>query len=418
METNGPTAAAGTLAAPTLTLPDRPSIAVLPFTNMSGDSEQDYFADGMAEEIITALSRCTWLFVIARNSSFTYRSRTVDVRQIGRDLGVRYVIEGSVRRSGSRLRFTGQLVDATTGAHIWADRFDGDLSDVFALQDRFTESVVAAIGPQLQLAEIERLRHKPAAHLDAYDLLLRAQQLEYEFSPDSLAAAIENVKRALEIDHSYAPAMALGAYCYAERRQQGWTQHIIEEGVEGARLAARAVQFGKGDGNVLWMSAYAILHLAMDAFRAKEIASLSLAMNPNSAMALTTLAWIETCDANPKEGLELFRRAERLSPRDPRGWLISSGVAAAHYWEDRFDEAVSSAQKALIRNPRFSMALRTLAASLAKLGKADEAAAVMREILDIEPGLTVAKLRARLMFLGDWCWSRYSEGLRSAGLPE
>jgi TolB-like protein len=403
---------------PLLPLPDGPSIAVLPFLNMSGDSEQDYFADGMAEEIITALSRCAGLFVIARNSSFTYRGRTVDVRQVGRELGIRYVIEGSVRRSGNRLRFTGQLVDATTGKHIWADRFDGELSDVFDLQDRFTESVVAAIGPQLQLAEIERLRHKPAAHLDAYDLLLRAQQLEYEFTPDSLAAAIESVQRSLAIDPSYAPAMALGAYCYTELCQQGWTRNVTEGGIEGARLASRAVELGTDDGNVLWMSAYAVWNLAMDTTRAKELANRSLAINPNSAMALTSLAWIETCNANPAKGLELFRRAERLSPRDPRGWFISAGIAAAHFYEGRFDEAALWAQKALIHNPRFAIALRFLAASLAKQGKAEEAIAAAQQILNIEPELTLTKLRARLMFLSDWCWSRYSEGLRRAGLPE
>jgi TolB-like protein/tetratricopeptide (TPR) repeat protein len=403
---------------PPFALPDRPSIAVLPFTNMSGDSEQDYFADGMAEEIITALSRCAGLFVIARNSSFTYRGRTVDVRQIGRELGVRYVIEGSVRRSGNRLRFTGQLVDAMTGAHVWADRFDGDLSDVFALQDRFTESVVAAIEPRLQLAEIERLRHKPADHVDAYDLFLRAQQLEYGYSPDSLAAAIENVKRALAIDPVYAPAMALGAYCYAERRQQGWAQQITEEAVAGSHWASRAVELAKGDGNVLWMCAYAFCILAMDARRAKEIASLSLAINPNSAMALTTLAFIENACANPAKGLELLRRAQRLSPRDPRGWFTSTAVAGAHYFEDRFDEAVVWARKALIQTPRFAPALRMLAASLARQGEVGEAAAVLRENLAIEPGLTLTALRARLMFLDDRCWSRLAQGLRAAGLPE
>jgi TolB-like protein len=400
-----------------LTLPDRPSIAVLPFINISGDSEQDYFADGMAQEIITALSRCAWLFVIARNSSFTYRGRTVDVRQVGRELGVRYVIEGSVRRSGSRLRFTGQLIDATTGAHLWADRFDGDLSDVFALQDRFTENVVAAIAPQLQLAEIERLRHKPAAHLDAYDLLLRAQQLEYEFSPDSLAA-IENVKRALAIDPSYAPAMALGAYCYTERNTQGWAQRPTEEGIEGARLASRAVELGKSDGNVLRMCALAVCVLAMDARRAKEIASLSLAINPNSAMALTTLAFIENGSGNPAKGLELLLRAERVSPRDPRAWLTATGVAVAHYFEDRFVEAVVWARKALIQNPRHAIALRMLAASLARQGEVDEAAAVLRKNLDIEPGLTLSALRARMMYLDDRCWNRYALGLRAAELRE
>jgi TolB-like protein len=403
---------------PTFPLPDRPSIAVLPFANISGDPEQDYFAEGMADEIITALSRCAWLFVIARNSSFTYRGRTVDVRQVGRELGVRYVIEGSVRRSGNRLRFIGQLVDAATRAHIWADRFDGELSDVFELQDRFTESVVAAIGPQLQLAEIERVRHKPVTDLDAYDLLLRAQQLEYEFTPDSLAAAIENVKRALAIDPSYAPAMALGAYCYIERLQQGWAQNITEERIEAACLAARAAEFAKGDGNVLWMCSFAVWNLAMDTTRAREFANRSLAINPNSAMALNILAWIETCDAHPKKGLELFRRAERLSPRDPRGWFISTGLAAAHFFEGRFDEAALWAQKALVRNPRFAIALRFLAASLARQGEADKAAAVMREILDIEPDLTLTKLRARLMFMSDWCWTSFSDGLRGAGLPE
>jgi TolB-like protein len=403
---------------PPFPLPDRPSIAVLPFANMSGDPEQDYFAEGMADEIITALSRCAWLFVIARNSSFTYRGRTVDVRQVGRELGVRYVIEGSVRRSGNRLRFIGQLVDATTGAHIWADRFDGELSDVFQLQDRFTESVVAAIGPELQLAEIERVRHKPATHLDAYDLLLRAQQLEYEFIPASLATAIEYLKRAMAIDPSYAPAMALGAYCYIERSLQGWAQNLTEERREAACLAARAAEFARGDSNVLWMCAFAVWNLAMDTTRAKELAHRSLAINPNSAMALNILAWIETCDGNPGKGLELFRRAERLSPRDPRGWFISTGLAAAHFFEDRLDEAALWAQKALLDNPRFAVAHRFLAASLARQGQADKAAAVMREILDIEPDLTLTKLRARLMFMSDWCWVRFSDGLRGAGLSE
>jgi len=237
-----------------LPLPDRPSIAVLPFANMSGDPEQDYFADGMAEEIITALSRCSWLFVIARNSSFTYKGRAVDVRQVGRELGVRYVLEGSVRSGGNRLRFLGQLVDTTTGAHIWADRFDGELTDVFELQDRFTEGIVAAIEPKLQQAEIERLKNKPAANLNAYDLLLRAQQLEYEFTAESLAAAIRCAEQALVIDPHYAPAMALAANCYGHRAVQGWMSDVEAEMTEGARLATRAVELGQEDGNVLWMA--------------------------------------------------------------------------------------------------------------------------------------------------------------------
>jgi tetratricopeptide (TPR) repeat protein len=327
------------------------------------------------------------------------------------------VLEGSIRRGGERLRFAGQLVDATTGAHIWADRFDGELTDVFELQDRFTESVVAAVGPQLQLAEIGRLRRMPPAHLDAYELLLHAQQLEYEFTPDSLVASIEHVNQALAIDRSYAPAMALGAYCYMERLLQGWAQNPAEERAEAARLAARAVELASADSNVLWMSSWTVWNVVMDTTLAKQLANRSLAINPNCAMALTSLGWTETHE-NPKKGIELFRRAERLSPRDPRGWFTSTGLAAGHYFEDEFEEAASWAQKALLQNPRFATALRFLAASLARQGKADKAAVVMRENLAIEPGLTLTKLRARLTHLNDWYWSRYSDGLRGAGMPE
>ena len=274
-------------------MPGRPSIAVLPFANMSGDPGQDYFADGMTEEVITALSRCTWLFVIARNSSFTYKGKTVDVRQVGRELGVRYVLEGSVRRAGSRVRFVGQLIDASSGGHIWADRFEGDMSDVFELQDRFTESAVAAIEPKLQTAEIERLKKKPAANLDAYDLLLRAQQLEYECTEEGLAAALGCLKDALAIDPSYAPAMALAAYCYAGGSIQGWSHDLNADAKEGLRLAMRALEHGKDDGNVLWMAAYAMRRLGQDVPRARELAYRSLVLNPNSAIAMAVAGWME-----------------------------------------------------------------------------------------------------------------------------
>jgi TolB-like protein/Tfp pilus assembly protein PilF len=404
---------------PVFPLPDRPSIAVLPFTNMSGDTEQEYFADGMAEEIIAALSHCKWLFVIARNSSFTYKGKPVDVRQVGRELGVRYVLEGSVRRGGNRLRFTGQLIDATSGTHIWADRFEGDISDVFELQDRFTESVVAAIEPNLQAAEIERLKNKPAANLDAYDLLLRAQQLEYEFTEESLAAALRCLREALAIDPSYAPAMALAACCYSQRNIQGWAQDPTAEAAEGLRLAARAVELGKDDANVLWMAAYAAWRLAMDAQRARELAHRSLRLNPNSAIALAITAWMEAQLGNPAKAIELYQRAERLSPRDPRGWLIAAGLAMALFFQERFDEAATWAEKALVLNPRFTIPLRTLAGSLAKLGHREKAAAVVQEVLKIEPQLTVSTWRARLRWLDETPWGNsYRDALRLAGLPE
>jgi len=402
-----------------LTLPDKPSIAVLPFTNIGGDHEQDYFADGMAEEIITALSRCKWLFVIARNSSFTYKGKSVDVREVGRDLGVRYVLEGSVRRAGNRLRFTGQLIDTTSGAHIWADRFDGELSDMFELQDRFTESVVAAIEPNVQLAEIERLKKKPAASLDAYDLLLRAQQLEYEFTQESLAKSILCLKQALVIDPSYASAMALAACCYAGRNIQGWAQDPRAETAEGLALASRAVELGKDDGNVLWMAAYAVWRLAFDASHARELAYRSLRLNPNSAIALAITAWMESQIGNPAKAIEMYQRAERLSPLDPRGWLIATGLGMAFFHQERFNEAASWAEKALVDNPRCTIALRTLAGSLARLGQREKAAVVVRKVLQVEPQLTLSIWRARLKWLDETPWgNRYVEALRLAGLPE
>jgi TolB-like protein len=408
---------AGDHTGPPLALPDKPSIAVLPFTNMSGDPEQDYFADGMAEEIITALSRCSWLFVIARNSSFTYKGKAVDIRQVGRDLGVRYVLEGSIRRAGDRLRFTGQLIDATSGGHIWADRFEGSVGNVFDLQDRFTESVVAAIEPKLQLAEIARLKHKPASNLDAYDLLLRAQQCEYEFRAESLAAALRYLEQALAIDPSYAPAMALAALCHAERRDQGWMKDPEGEAREALTLASRGAELGKDDANVLWMGGYTILRFEMDQPHARKLVRHSLELNPNSAIACAIAGEMEANVGNTREALELLSRALRLSPRDPRKWFIMSKVAWAYYVEGQYAEAISAAREVLNQNPRSAYALRFLAASLAKLGQLNDGAEAIREVLKIEPELTLTKLRARLMFIEDNIWQDYSAALRLAGLP-
>jgi len=401
-----------------LALPDRPSIAILSFTNMSGDPEQDYFADGIAEEIITALSRCSWLFVISRSSSFTYKGRTVDVRQIGRELGVRYVVEGSVRRAGERLRITGQLTDAGSGASIWADRFEGQRSDVFELQDHITERIVAAIEPNLQLAEISRLNQRSSANLEAYDLLLRAQQLEYEFTEDSLARAIALTKQALAIDPHYAAAMALCAYCYAERRFQGWDQKRDVEGDEGLRLALRAIELAKDDASVLWMCSYAIRQLAADIQRSHELINRSLRLNPNSAIALTVAAWNEIILENPRRALELLGRAERLSPRDPRGWFMAAARSLAHLARDEFDETIAAAQKALAQNPRSAQAWRFLAAGLAMRGDHQDGARALNEALRIQPSLSISNLRAWLKFMPESTWQKLSDGLRRAGLTE
>lgn len=400
-----------------LTLPDKPSIAVLPFTNMSGDREQDYFADAMAEEITTALSRCNWLFVIARNSSFTYKGKNVDVRQVGRELGVQYVVEGSVRRSGNRLRFAGQLIDATSGAHIWADRFDGQMTDVFDLQDQFTGSVVAAIEPSVQLAEIGRLKRKPTANLDAYDLFLRAQQLEYEFTEESLTAALQHLRQALAIDSGYAPAMALAGYCYAVRRNQGWAKDPQAEVAEGLLYVTRAIELGSEDPNVMWMAARAVWHLSEDGHRARELGYRSLRLNPNSAVALAITAWAEVRLGNAEKCIELCARAERLNPRDPRGWLIANSLGIAHFIERRFEPAARCFENALLRNPRFAIALRNLAATYAMLGEKEKAAATIEEVLKLEPHLTLGKLRERASIFAE-NWHGFADGLRMAGLPD
>jgi TolB-like protein/Flp pilus assembly protein TadD len=385
---------------------------------MSGDSDQEYFADGMAEEIITALSRCSWLFVIARNSSFTYKGKATDVRQVGRELGVRYVLEGSVRRAANRLRFMGQLVDTTSGAHIWADRFDGELTDVFELQDRFTESIVAAIEPKLQMAEIERLKHKPAASLSAYDLLLRAQQLEREFTAEGLAAAIGCAEKALAIDPAYAPAMALAAYCYGERVHQGWATDVAGDTAKGSRSAAQAVELGGDDGNVLWMAAHATLRLVQDRQRAAELAYESLELNPNSAIAVSIVGIIETMSGNFDKALALLERAQRLNPRDPKGWLIAATTALAHFGDGRYEEAISFNSRALRLNPRYAASLRVLAASHALVGQTDRAGELIQQLLAIDPQISISGLRPRLGFMRDSLWNRLAEGLRLAGMPE
>jgi TolB-like protein/Tfp pilus assembly protein PilF len=413
-----PAAAVGGTAP--LELPHKPSIAVLPFVNLSDDPQQEYFADGMAEEIITALSRCGWLFVIARNSSFTYKGKAVDVREVGRELGVRYVLEGSVRRGGDRLRFTAQLIEADSGSHIWADRFEGDLRDVFELQDRITESVVGAIEPQLQRAEIERLKQKPAANLDAYDLLLRAQQQEYLYTEESLTEAIGLAKQALAIDPDYARAMAFAAHCYGLRVGQGWTLDFEHDSTEGLRFAQRAIEIEQNDANVSWMAAWAIWNLRGDAMRARELFARSLSLNSNSAMALTFYGMTEGFQGHTDVAVEMVERGRRLSPRDPRGWMSSLAMAVTCNAAGRFAECAAWAERALVQNPRAASALRNLAAALIGLGRREEAVEAVNELLRIDPTITISGLRVRAPFhiTNEKYWNRYMSQLREAGLPE
>ncbi len=304
---------------PTLTLPDKPSIAILPFTNLSSDPEQDYFADGMVEEIITALSRFKALFVIARNSSFTYKGRAVDVKQVGRELGVRYVLEGSVRKAANRVRITGQLVDTATGAHLWADRFDGGLGDIFDLQDQVTESVVGAIAPAVEKAEIERAKRKPTESLDAYALYLRGLAKLYQFANrQANDEALRLFNSAIELDPDFASAYARAALCYVWAKGNGWISVTANEIAEVTRLAQRAVELGKDDAIALAASGWALAYVVRDLEVGAALIDRALVLNSNLAEAWLYGGWAKNWLGEPEAAIERFARAMRLSPFDPR----------------------------------------------------------------------------------------------------
>jgi len=402
-----------------LPLPDKPSLAVLPFQNMSGDPEQEYFADGMVEEITTAIARLPWLFVIARNSSFTYKNKPVDVKQVARELGVRYVLEGSVRKAGQRVRITGQLIDATTGNHIWADRFDGALDDIFELQDRVAANVVGAIEPKLRHSEIERASRKPAANLTAYDLYLRALAQSYRYTEEGFAEAVVLARQALAIDPSYAPAAAMVGWCRRMQRVQGWGTLLEEDLSEACRLARQALEAERDDADVIWQAAWTVFFLAGEAAMAAAALDRVLAVNPNAAHAWLVRGHIHAQRNEPEAAIEAIERARRLSPFDPMAFFYASNIAAAHFAARRFEQAIEWADRALHDQPRSLPAMRVKVAANAHLGHLDEAQAELGRMLAIDPKLTIAGYRAYAHFY------RVPEilellvtGLRLAGLPE
>lgn len=416
-------AAAAPVVAPAMaaadpTVAEGPAIAVLPFTNMSGDPETDYFADGMAEEIITALARCGGILVIARNSSFTYKGQPVDVRRVGRELNVGYVLEGSVRRSDERLRITAQLIETAGGTHLWADRFDGGLAEVFDLQDRIAETAAAVIEPKLRYAEVERVRRRPPQNLDAYELWLRAISHANEFTAESMAAALGCLDRALELDTSFALALATAAYYHAHCSLQGWVPQPDDKREAAVRRAYDAVELAKGDANALWQAAFAIWALERNVPRALELFRRSLQSNPNSAMALAMAGWVEAASGDPKGGRALLDRSQRLNPRHPRGWFVWTGMAVACLADGSFAESALWAEKALAQNRRFGVALRVLAVALVNAGEIDRARKVVSEILQLEPNLTATALHRRLPFSNLPILENYRASLLKAGLPE
>ena len=405
---------------PALTLPDKPSIAVLPFTNMSGDPEQEYFADGMVEDIITALSHFKALFVIARNSSFTYKGRAVDVKQVGRELGVRYVLEGSVRKAANRVRITGQLVDTSTGAHLWADRFDGGLGDIFDLQDQVTESVVGAIAPAVEKAEIERAKRKPTESLDAYTLYLRGLAGFYQFAnQQAIDEALRLFNSAIELDPDFASAYGRAASCYAVAKINGWISGTPNEIAKVTRLAQRAVELGKDDAIALAASGYALAYVVRDLGVGAALIDRSLVLNSNSAEAWFYGGWVKIWLGEPELAIERFARAMRLSPVDPLMMRMRSGTAYAHFFLGRYDEAASWAAMALQDNPDFQPGLRIDAASNAMAGRPEQAHKAMARLRQLNPALRVSTLKdVQGPYRRAEDLSRKEEGLRRAGLPE
>jgi TolB-like protein/Tfp pilus assembly protein PilF len=402
---------------PAPVLPAKPSIAVLPFVNLSGDPEQDYLADGVIEDIIAALSRHRWLFVVARNSSFTYKGRTVDVKQVGRELGVRYVLEGSWRKAKDRVRITGQLIDATTGAHHWAGRVEGVLGDIFELQDQITESVIGAVAPELERAETERARHKPTGSLDAYDYYLRGVAELHRARKDSSAQALEFLYKAIASDPEFASAHAMAAWCYSWRKANRWMADPVQETAEGIRLARRAVDLDKGDAVALTRSGHAIGYLAGDIPGGIALLDQALFLNPNLAAARYLGGFLRLWLGDTEAAIDYLARAMRLSPLSPELYRMQAGMAVAHLFEKRFDTASSWAEKAFRDFPDFLLAAVVLAASHALAGRTAEARRAMDHVRRIDPALRLTTITSWLPIRRPEHLATLIAGLTEAGLP-
>jgi adenylate cyclase len=404
-------------SSPALALPEKPSIAVLPFQNMSGDPEQEYFADGITEDIITALSRIPLLFVIARNSSFAYKGKAIDVRQIGRELGVRYVLEGSVRKAGQRLRITGQLVEAETGSHLWADRFDSVLEDVFDLQDRVAMAVAGVIEPSVTQAEIRRANRKPTENLQAYDWLLRALGEQQLYSRDGFGRAIEMARRAIELDPRYAQAYAYLADWIMLRKISGWMEDGAAETAEGVRFAYLAVQLAPNDSIVLTVAAFALGHLNRDLATAIPWLDRAIALNPNSAHAFGRGAMVRNFAGDYATAAEHADRAIRLSPFDSYSFLFSLARGVSHLLRRQLPEAVAWLRKSVEQNPRNIPTHVCLGSALAHAGQMEEARVAIRRLLELHP-MDSVRWRRQHRTLSEDDAEYVLEGARLAGLPE
>ncbi|WP_245486028.1 adenylate/guanylate cyclase domain-containing protein [Mesorhizobium sp. M5C.F.Ca.IN.020.29.1.1] len=397
-------------------LPAKPSIAVLPFTNMSGDPDQEYFADGLVEDIITGLSRVNSFFVIARNSSFTYKGRAVDLRQVGRELGVRYVLEGSIRRAGSRVRISGQLVDAISGHHVWADRFEGDVSDIFDLQDKVTESVVGAVEPSIRLEEIKQARMKPTVYIGAYDLYLRALPRFYSMTREGFADVRRLTNEALSIDPGFTLAKALGAYIRSLSVSQCW--HEPDDIRVAVRMAREVLADARDDPTSLRFASQVIAYSAKDYETALDTIERSLLLNPNSAQGYTGSGWVNAHSGRPLVAIEHFHRAMRLSPVDPEKGIALSGIGMSYLMLERYEEALAWGERALREMPNYGSSHRVVIMALVKLNRPDEAQAAARRLMEAFPTYTLGLQRQINPWRDKVFAERYVEALGIAGVPE
>jgi adenylate cyclase len=401
-------------SAPRLPLPDRPSIAVLAFSNMSGDPEQEYFADGITEDIITALSRLHWFFVIARTSTFGYKGRGVDVRQIGCDLGARYILEGSVRKSGQRVRISSQLLDAITGNHIWSERYDRDLTDIFTVQDDITASVTAAIEPKLLAAEGLRAQMRSTNDLDAWDLVTRALSHFWRLTPAEIETAIGILRQAVERYPNYAPAHSMLAFAIlasVHRRELTESDRQL-----AAQVAFRATELDDTDPWTHMALGY-VAFVDRNTNEAVRHFYAALDLNPNFAIAVSSVGFALALDGQSEDAIRWFEQALRMSPRDPSTSFFFSAISAAHYLAERYGEAVEWAQKAVRTEPRNLGGHRILCASLAQAGEIEAAAAVMCALRRLQPNISAAWIKRSVPFTAK-PMAHVLEGLRRAGLPD
>jgi TolB-like protein len=419
-EDNPSAASAGAIAVAkdTLALPDRPSIAVLPFTNMSGDPARDYFADGMTEDIISELSGIRWLFVIARNSTFTYKGRAVDVKQVGRDLGVRYALEGSVREADGRVRISAQLIDATTGAHLWAGRFDEKLENIFDLQDRVTAGVAAAIAPKLEQAENELAKRKPTERLNAYDCYLRGMASFYRYTKDFNNEALSFFKRAIDIDDNFAAAYGMAAQCYGQRHWNRWMTDPAQEIAEAVRLAREAIDLGPDDAVALYSGGWILDFLGRDPEAGITFIDRACALNRNSASAWLAAGWVRIHLRDPEKAIAHFAEAMRLSPLDRRTFSMQTGTAFAHFFAGRNDDALLWAERALCEKSSWLPTLHIVIVSNALAGRLERAQKMLAHLLELDPGFSLQSFNEFVGFSGPENLARFAAGFRKAGLSE